>query len=55
MTRRPSKPIDPAEYALTATPTPRTFEPTRFAPAHAALPFEQIGAFVPRPGKALVA
>src|SRR5436190_5813006 len=29
MTRSPSNPIDPAEYALTATPTPRTFEPLR--------------------------
>jgi hypothetical protein len=29
MTRSPSNPIDPAEYALTATPMPRTFEPRR--------------------------
>ena len=29
MTNRPSKPVEPATNVLTATPTPRTFEPTR--------------------------
>src|SRR5205807_7476049 len=29
-TKRPSKPTDPALYALIATPLPRTFDPTRF-------------------------
>ena len=29
MTKRPSNPVDPATNVLTATPTPRTFEPTR--------------------------
>ena len=30
MTNRPSKPTDPATKLLTATPTPRTLEPTRW-------------------------
>ena len=30
MTNNPSKPTDPATKLLTATPTPRTFEPTRW-------------------------
>jgi hypothetical protein len=30
ITIRPSKPMDPAEYALTATPTPRTLDPLRW-------------------------
>ena len=29
MTNRPSKPVEPATNVLTATPTPRTFVPTR--------------------------
>ena len=29
MTKRPSKPTEPALYALIATPLPRTFEPSR--------------------------
>ena len=28
MTNRPSNPVEPATNVLTATPTPRTFEPT---------------------------
>ena len=30
MTKRPSKPTEPALYALIATPLPRTFEPSRW-------------------------
>ena len=30
MTNRPSNPVEPATNVLTATPTPRTFEPTRW-------------------------
>ena len=49
MISRPSNPIEPAEYALTATPTPRTFEPTALAaPRLPLVPVEQLRALVER-------
>ena len=49
MMNRPSKPIEPPENALTATPTPRTLVPTALAAARLLLvPLEQLGALVER-------
>ena len=49
MTNSPSKPTEPAMYGLTATPIPRTFEPSRcLRTCLAPFPLEQLGAAIER-------